>query len=40
MFSSNGLPVYAGSREIEVESFIIVEEESSVTRGQKIDSSP
>ena len=42
VFSSNGLPVYAGSRKVEVESCIIVEEEEegSVTRGQEVESSP
>lgn len=33
---SNGLPVYAGSREIEVEAFI-VEEVNSVTRARQIE---
>ena len=44
VFSSNGLPVYAGSREVEVECCIIVEEEEeeegSVTRGHKVEGSP
>ncbi len=35
---SNGLPVYAGSREMEVEAFI-VEEVSSVRRAPEVESS-
>ena len=34
--TSNGLPVYAGSKEIEVEAFI-VEKVNSVTRARKIE---
>ena len=37
LFTSSCLPVYAGSREIEVEG-IIVEEECSVTRAASLKS--